>query len=152
MRLLNCQSLRQYKTSIFIIVLLLCSCTLGPDFKRPIAPNVQGYTPKPLAKKTSSTKIHGGQTQYFVSDLDIPTQWWELYHSPSLNSLIQQSLKTNPHIKAAQAALLVAKETVYAQQGAYFPAITASFSPSRSKTPNSLAPLAASGDPYLTLY
>ena len=52
---------------------------------------------------------------------DIPGEWWTLFHSKPLNDLIERSLKNNPDLKAAQAALLVAKENVLAQRGAYYP-------------------------------
>ena len=69
---------------------------------------------------------------------DIPGEWWTLFHSKPLNDLIERSLKANPDIKAAQAALLVARENVLAQRGAYYPSVTGGFSASRSKTSNEL--------------
>ena len=38
---------------------------------------------------------------------DIAGDWWTLFHSKPLNDLIEQSLKNNPDLKAAQAALTV---------------------------------------------
>jgi hypothetical protein len=37
-------------------------------------------------------------------------EWWGLFHSKPLNTLIEQALKTNPSLVAAQAALRVARE------------------------------------------
>ena len=54
----------------------------------------------------------------FVEGRDIPGEWWTLFHSKPLNDLIERSLKANPDLKAAQAALLVARENVLAQRGA----------------------------------
>jgi hypothetical protein len=47
-----------------------------------------------------------------VQGLDIPGQWWTLFHSEALNSLIEQALKNNPTLPAAQAALSQAWENV----------------------------------------
>src|SRR6266481_6854058 len=99
---------------------LLSACAVGPDFERPAAPEVAGYTLEPLARQTSSTDVMGGEAQHFVQGLDIPGQWWTLFHSEALNSLIEQALRNNPTLPAAQAALGQAWENVYAAQGAFF--------------------------------
>ena len=73
----------------------------------------------------------GGNTQRFVRDLDLPGQWWTLFHSRGLNELIDKALAANPDLQAAQAALVVARENVYVQVGAYFPAVDGNFTGSR---------------------
>jgi hypothetical protein len=55
-------------------------------------------------------------------------------------------------LKAAQAALLVARENVLAQRGAYCPSVSAGFSASHSKTSNVVSPFTASGSLYYSLY
>ena len=128
-------------------------CAVGPDFEQPAAPDVTGYTPQPLAEQTSSADVKGGEAQRFVQGLDIPGQWWTLFRSEALNSLVEQALKNNPTLPAAEAALRQAWENVYAQQGAFFPTITAGFSPSRNKTATgAVSPASASGKPWFTLY
>ena len=96
-------------------------CAVGPDFQRPDAPLVERYTPQPLPAQTASAEVKGGEAQRFVHDMDIPGQWWTLFHSKPLDDLIVQALKANPDMEAAQAALEGAWENVYAQQGAFFP-------------------------------
>jgi NodT family efflux transporter outer membrane factor (OMF) lipoprotein len=131
----------------------LASCAVGPDFERPVGPDVTGYTSAPLAQQTASSDVQGGDTQHFVQGLDIPGQWWTLFHSAALNTLIDEALRNNPTLPAAEAALRQAWENVYAQQGAFFPTVTAGFSPSRSKTATgALSPASSSGSPYYSLY
>ncbi len=120
---------------------LLAGCTVGPDFKRPAAPDVSGYTARPPATTASSAQVAGGAAQRFASGGDIPADWWTLFHSKPLNALIEQSLKHNPDLKAAQAALTVAHENVLAQRGAYFPSVTASASANRNMESTLLAPV-----------
>ena len=128
-------------------------CTVGPDFEPPAAPDVAGYTPEPLAEQTSSADVKGGEAQRFVQGLDIPGQWWSLFHSHALNVLIEQAIRNNPTLPAAEAALRQAWENVYAEQGAFFPTVTASFSPSRNKTATGVvSPASSSGKPWFTLY
>ena len=136
-----------------LLPLLVAGCAVGPDFHRPAAPRADGYTPEPLRQETASAAVAGGEAQRFVRDMDIPGQWWTLFHSEPLNALIERALAANPDLDAAQAALRVAQENVLAQQGAYYPSIQASVSPSRSKTATgSVTAASASGSPYFSLY
>jgi NodT family efflux transporter outer membrane factor (OMF) lipoprotein len=132
---------------------LLSSCAVGPDFKTPAPPDVAGYTPQPLAAETASADVPGGAAQRFLRELDLPAQWWTVFHSKPLDRLVAQALRANPTVRAAQAALRVAQENDFAQQGAYFPAVTGSFSPSRSKTATgAVSPASASGSAIFSLF
>jgi NodT family efflux transporter outer membrane factor (OMF) lipoprotein len=131
---------------------LLASCAVGPDFRKPAAPQVSGYTPSPLAATSSSTNAAGGEAQRFIARQDIPGEWWTLFHSKPLNALIERSLKANPDLKAAQAALTVARENVLVQKGAFYPSIAGSFSAARQKTSSELAPVPNSNELYFDLY
>src|SRR5262245_41962067 len=106
----------------------LTGCTMGPDFHRPEAPDVRGYTREELPARTAGTDIAGGAAQDLITGLDIPGQWWTLFRSPQLNALIEQALRANPDMRVAQAALRQALENVYAQMGTYYPSVQASFS------------------------
>jgi NodT family efflux transporter outer membrane factor (OMF) lipoprotein len=139
--------------SVVATALLLTSCGVGPDFEQPAAPDVTGYTPRPLAEQTSSADVKGGEAQRFVQGLDIPGQWWTLFHSEPLNALVEQALKNNPTLPAAEAALRQAWENVYAAQGAFFPTAVVSYSPSTNKTATGVTfTSASSGSPYFTLH
>jgi NodT family efflux transporter outer membrane factor (OMF) lipoprotein len=138
--------------SLLVVLMLLGGCAVGPDFHRPAPPGAIGYTPAPLPPETTSAPGPGGATQRFVAGRDIPSEWWTLFHSEPLNALIEQSLKANPTVTAAQAALRQARENVYAQQGAYYPQISAGFTASRNLTPlGAVSPASASGSPYYSL-
>ncbi len=136
-----------------VTLALLAGCAVGPDFERPAAPDVEGYTAGQLPAETASAEVTGGAEQRFVQGLDIPGQWWTLFHSEALNALIEEALKNNPTLPAAEAALREAWENVYAEQGAFFPTVAASFSPSRNKTATgALSAASASGNPFFSLY
>jgi len=122
--------------------LLIAGCTVGPNFRQPAAPSVSAYTDHPLTNTTTTKNVPGGEEQHFATGADIPGDWWTLFHSAPLNALIEQSLKHNADLKAAQAALLVASETTKAGRGAFYPSVSGSFSASREKDPpGSLAPV-----------
>jgi len=122
-----------------LAVSLIAGCMVGPNFKKPAAPDVSGYTAAPLAT-TSSTSVTGGNAQRFAEGGDIAGDWWTLFHSKALNELIEQSLTNNPDLKAAQAALSVARENVLAQRGVYYPSVSGSFSASRQKQSELISP------------
>lgn len=126
-------------------VLLVAGCAVGPNFQRPAAPDVSGYTEHAIAGTVATNGVAGGEAQRFFKGSDIPGDWWTLFHSTQLNALIEQSLANNPDLKAAQAALLVAHENVRAQRGAYYPSVSAGVSATRQQDPpGALAPVPSS--------
>ncbi|MGO9943145.1 MAG: histidine kinase, partial [Rhodoblastus sp.] len=76
------------------LALLLSGCAVGPDFVASAAPDVNGYTQERLTG-TAGAPGQGGASQRFVKDLDIPGQWWTLFHSKGLNRLIETALANN---------------------------------------------------------
>jgi NodT family efflux transporter outer membrane factor (OMF) lipoprotein len=122
-------------------LLITAGCVVGPNYKRPAAPNVPGYTPSLPTTTSSSPNVTGGEAQTFAQGRDIPGDWWALFHSKPLNDLIERSLKNNPDLKSVQAALLVARENVLAQRGAYYPQVSGSFSATRAKTSEEISPV-----------
>jgi outer membrane protein TolC len=135
-----------------LAVLLTAGCAVGPEFKRPAAPANSGYTVAPLAPTSSTNNVAGGEAQRFVEAQDIPGEWWTLFHSQSLNDLIERSLKANPDLKAAQAALVVARENVLAQRGAYYPTVTGGFAATRAKSSSNLSPVTNTNNLNYSLY
>jgi NodT family efflux transporter outer membrane factor (OMF) lipoprotein len=125
---------------IALVCSLVTGCAVGPDFKRPAAPDVTDYTSQPLPAALSAPGVAGGEAQHFKSGLDIAADWWTLFHSAPLDELIQRALADNHDLKAAQAALSVARENLLAQRGVYYPNVAASFSASRSQQSGQLAP------------
>jgi len=139
------------KTSLSLAV-LLAGCAVGPDFKRPDPPAATGYMPGADQVRTVATGGPFGASQRFVQEMDIPGQWWTLFHSQPLNDLIEQSIKANPNITAAQAALRQARENTLAQKGSYFPQVSGGIAASRNLTPiAALSPAGPTGNPYYSL-
>ena len=134
------------KITYLLLLTLLASllfegCAVGPNFKKPAAPNVAGYLPTQPSTTTNVPNISAGEAQEFVQSRDIPGDWWTLFHSLALNDLIERALKANPDLKASQAALIVARENMLAQRGAYYPTVSAGFTASRQKTSDLIAPV-----------
>ncbi len=128
-----------------VAAMLLTSCAVGPDFLHPAAPEITRFTREPLASQTASAAVPTGAKQHFVAGRDIPEQWWTLFKSRELNAVIEQSLQNNPNLQSALATLRSAKESVYAQEGKFFPLVQANFNPTYQRTSAVLAPVPASG-------
>jgi len=127
--------------SLAILAALLgAGCAVGPNFKTPAAPDVKDYTVSPLQTTAATPAVAAGEAQHFAQGSDISADWWTLFHSQALNDLIDHSLANNPDLKAAQAALLVAKENYLAQRGVYYPSVTGSFSATRQRQSGQISP------------
>lgn len=101
------------------VVVLLSSCAVGPDYKRPQAPPVKAYTATAV-----STELVGGKNepvQQLVTGKTISQRWWQLYRSPHLDRLLTQAIANSPDLAAAKATLAQAQETLLQSQGAYYP-------------------------------
>ncbi len=128
-----------------LLTFLLAGCAVGPDFQRPAAPKIDRYTSESSPAQTASVDVKGGEAQRLVQEMDIPGQWWTLFQSKPLSGLVEQAIEKNPDLESAQAALRVAWENVYAQQGALWPSISAGYDASRQKVPGQLGSPTASG-------
>jgi NodT family efflux transporter outer membrane factor (OMF) lipoprotein len=120
-------------------------CAVGPNFHRPAAPGDLGYTPTPLPDATTSAPVGGGDSQRFVVGQDIPYRWWEAFGSPAINAWVELAFRANPSVAAAQASLKQAEEMVYAQQGYFFPTVTADYNFERQKLAGNLSCSSAPG-------
>ena len=131
---------------------LVSGCAVGPDFLHPGAPEVSRYTKEPLATRTASADVSKGNANHFINGKDIPAEWWRLYRSQPLNTLVGRSIDANPNLQAALAALRIAKENTYAQQGKYFPQVSANFNPTRQEQAAIIAPTITANSSVFSLY
>jgi NodT family efflux transporter outer membrane factor (OMF) lipoprotein len=111
---------------------VLCAC-VGPNFHRPAAPLVDRYTLEPLAAATAASPGVGGAAQRFLSQQDVPRNWWTLFGSDELDVLVNDALRSNSEVASAQAALRQAMENTAAQRGAYFPTLQGTMDASRNR-------------------
>src|SRR5471032_1153351 len=116
-----------------LLCLALAGCTVGPDFARPDVPANAGFAKNPLTTTAQADIDAGGAAQRLIAGMDIPGQWWTLFRSPSLNALVEEALRANPDVSAAQAALRQANELVYADQASLFQSVSANVQKAREK-------------------
>ncbi len=130
----------------------LGACTMGPDFRSPDPPATGLYLAEDQPTNLVAANIPGGETQRIVQNLDIPGQWWAVFHLRPLNDLIERSLTANPDIHAAQAALRAAQFNARAQRATLFPTLQAGVGASQNQVSNVLSPPTASGDFIYSLF
>ena len=116
-----------------VIVGMLAGCAVGPDFRQPEPPSSSTY----MAGQPSGTvaaKGPGGTKQRFDTGADIPSEWWSLFRSDSLDRLVRIALDESPTLAQASARLTQAREDFNARAGAtQYPAVDAGLSATRQK-------------------
>jgi NodT family efflux transporter outer membrane factor (OMF) lipoprotein len=88
--------------SASFIALLICGCTVGPDYHAPESqvPNEWG-----------ELGLTGATTQPSVVNANAPPvlAWWTTFEDPTLNSLIDQAVRSNLDLRRAQARVREAR-------------------------------------------
>ncbi len=114
---------------------MLSGCAVGPDFHEPTAPATGTYTETPLPPVTvAAPGTTGGEAQRLVPGRDLPAEWWTLFRSEPLDSLIRAAVGDSPNLAAAQATLRQAQEEYNAGTGRLlFPQVDANVGATREK-------------------
>lgn len=127
------------RRSALVGALLLGGCAVGPNFHAPAAPAQTAYDTDDKAALAAPAGVAGGAQQWVAG---APQDgWWHAYRSPALDRLIDEALKANSDLAAAQAALKVAHETFLASRGILVPNVDAGLGTSRAKSSQYLSPV-----------
>lgn len=118
------------------LLAVLGGCAVGPNFHRPPPPKTADYGNAPSTGSTAAAPGTGGEAQNFIADRDIPGEWWTLFRSDKLSGLVDQAIKGNPNMDAAQAALHQAQLLYKAQRASLWPSVQGSFGAQRSEFPS----------------
>lgn len=87
-------------------VLMLSSCSVGPNFKLP-----EVLMP--------SKWKNGGAAS--TADIPVPGEWWKLFGSAELNRLEERAMENNQELRGALARVETARALVGTQQADWFP-------------------------------
>jgi len=98
---------------ISLSLLLLASCTVGPNYQRPKADVPGGYRGLPATAPEAASSASLGDAQ-----------WWSVFQDEQLRSLIRTALQQNYDVRiaaervlAAQAQLRIARSDQYPSAG-----------------------------------
>jgi NodT family efflux transporter outer membrane factor (OMF) lipoprotein len=90
------------------LALALGGCLVGPDFKAPEGPGVDGYRaaepPPPENDADTAQRIALGER--------IPAEWWALFHSARLDETLRRVIAGSYTLAAAKATLSQVRETI----------------------------------------
>lgn len=100
------------------LLTMACGCAVGPDFSRPEPPRVGGYTAQ---TDPSVTPVADGEAQRFSRAGGKAADWWKLFRSPQLDTVMGQALAGNPGMQAAQASLRQSQAELRAGYGVFWP-------------------------------
>ena len=93
---------------------------MGPGFKPPAGPTESKYA---TGLTAALPRVPGETAQRLVIGKKLTADWWTLFHSGPLDTVVKQALSDNPDLAAAQANLKAAQEIANAARGALYPQI-----------------------------
>ncbi len=96
---------------VFMASILLASCTLGPDYKRPVIP-----TPP----------AHRGATEQASTQSLADLKWFEVFHDDTLTKLVSTSLEQNFELRIAAERVLQARAILGITRSDQWPSVDAS--------------------------
>ena len=99
---------------IFLLIMLICGCAVGPNYHRP------GY-PVPPAFRGEGPDIPTQPAEASFGDL----KWFEVFKDDKLQELIKIALQENYDVQIAAQRVLAAREQVTIQRSFLFPTINA---------------------------
>ncbi|PTB21432.1 ABC transporter permease [Trinickia symbiotica] len=121
-------------TALVPVALIVCACTVGPDFHAPPPPTTQRYSHEETPSATVGASGAVGASQTFAPAAHAPRQWWKQFESDDLDRLVELAFRQSPTLDSARAKLVEARENYAAEAGATeWPKIDANLSATREK-------------------
>src|SRR5579872_4860902 len=120
---------RHGTTQTVALLALLTGCTVGPNYRAPLAPQA-------VKSPTFARAPKDG-----ISTAPAPARWWEALGDPELNRLIQAGLSDSPDIRAAQARLLQSRAGLTEQRRNALPKGSAAGAYLHAHIPSSALPI-----------
>jgi NodT family efflux transporter outer membrane factor (OMF) lipoprotein len=103
-----------------VLAIVTGGCAVGPNYQRPAVSVPTQW----------STALAGGETNSTVE----LAAWWENFHDPELDSLINRALQSNLDLQIAQARVREAREQYGIAVASFLPTVDASGSYARTET------------------
>jgi NodT family efflux transporter outer membrane factor (OMF) lipoprotein len=104
------------------IAVVVSACSVGPDYKRPDAPESAGY------------KESAGWIVASPDDGHVPTDWWNRYGDSQLDDLELKVVSANPTLAQAAATYRQERALVQVARAAFFPQLSLNGGAARSRS------------------
>jgi len=100
--------------ALAIPLIVLCSCKVGPNYKRPPVDSPAAYR-----RAASDTAVSSGTNSF--GDLG----WWDVYDDAQLRTYISEALTNSWDVKIAAARVLEAEASAQITRSQFFPTVNA---------------------------
>ncbi|WP_423822985.1 efflux transporter outer membrane subunit [Salinisphaera sp. SPP-AMP-43] len=109
----------------FTAITLLTGCAVGPDYQAPTAPPSDAYDIGAQTKGDVNPKSgrEGIPKQAFERAAAVRSDWYRVFDSDKLDTLIGQAINNSPTLAAGRARIKAAEEVVNENKGALYPQI-----------------------------
>jgi NodT family efflux transporter outer membrane factor (OMF) lipoprotein len=115
------------------LFLLLSGCTVGPDFKPPAAPSTARYTSPDETLVGEADAGSGPPPQTLAVGEKVAVDWWTLFQSPDLDSVVKQAIDGSPTLESAKQRLTQAREAIAVASSGLYPQVAAGAGVDRQK-------------------
>ena len=112
------------KRILFISVLAIAGCAVGPDYKRP------------AVEAPAEFKEMKGWRAATPADALPRGDWWTVFADPELDALMKRVDVSNFNLRAAEARVRQARALADSARAGYFPTVGAGAAATRSKSPS----------------
>lgn len=106
-----------------LTITMLSGCVVGPDFVRPAAPTFDKYDNDQAPAATPPKSVKAEASRIAMGE-NLPAEWWDLFHTPALNDVLNQAIAANQTLVAARATLAQAQESIIQAKSAWYPQIS----------------------------
>ena len=106
-----------------VLSLAVAGCMVGPDFMSPDPPSVTRYTSPGEATVAGAHGAATVPTQTVVPGKRVTAEWWTLFRSPNLDTLVKEAIIGSRTLESAKARLTQAREAIAAASSALYPQV-----------------------------
>jgi NodT family efflux transporter outer membrane factor (OMF) lipoprotein len=119
--------------SAMVIGAVLTACTVGTNFKPPESPSATRYLAASEPAGASDNIAYKSPPQTIALGEKVAANWWTVFKSPDLDSLVALSIEDSRTLESARARLAEARESVAAASSARYPQVSLDASASRER-------------------
>lgn len=106
-------------SALLLGAVFVTGCHARSPYRPPVPPSASSYTPHDAdATVAAPLAQHAGNAQQLIAGSSIPAAWWQIFHSPELNRMVEEALAHSPTLEEARARLRQAEEGDRATRGA----------------------------------
>jgi len=95
--------MRRFAGLALLPALALAGCVAGPDYHVP---------EKAMAKSAAANRPFNSGAENAFAQADLPAKWWHLYEDPRLDGYVEEALRANTDLRAADANFSRASDVV----------------------------------------